>query len=155
MIDTGQVRFFEPWEFERNGVQWWHQMSPRLLILLDVFRFQWGAPVRVSGHELAVGRKLGPDALTQHNVDRYGEVRAVDVQPQGMLDRDDAQRAIMLAEAIGFTGIGLYPHWAGGAGLHLDIRHERDPGYPNTWGGVRRAAGQMFVSLQDALEAMP
>jgi hypothetical protein len=154
MIDTGQVRFFEPWELERDGVQWWQQMSPRLLIMLDVFRFQWGRPVNISGHKRAVGRHM-KDGLSQHNVDKWGEVRAIDVQPAGMTTRDEAERALAIAESLGFTGFGLYPHWSGGPGLHLDVRHDRDPGYPTTWGAVLGASGQMFVSLRDALEVMP
>jgi hypothetical protein len=153
VIDTGQVYFFEPHEFERDHVQWWQHLSPRLLILLDSFRFQWGKPVRVSGHKHAVGRHLG-ESFSQHNFDRWDEVRAVDVQPDGMVTRDDAYRAVLLAQSVGFTGIGLYPHWSGGPGLHLDVRHERAPGHAVTWGGVRAASGQVYVSLNDALEVL-
>jgi len=154
MLSTSHVIFFEPYEFIRNGDSWWDKTSPRLLVMLDVFRFQWGRPVHISGHKKALGRELG-DSFSQHNVDRWGELRAADLQPEGMITRDEAERALAIAESLGFTGFGLYPHWSGGPGLHLDVRHDRDPGSPVTWGAVLGASGQMFVSLQDALEVMP
>lgn len=153
MIETGNCHFFEPWEFERGGVQWWHKMSPRLLIMLDVFRFQWGKPVHVSTDAGAVGRSLGQQSMSQHNVDRWCEVRAVDIQPDGINDREDLYRAFVLACELGFTGVGVYPHWHR-PGLHVDVRHDRQPGFPITWGQVMGAAGPLYVSAHDALETM-
>ena len=147
-----QLYHFKPPEFNRGGTNWYSDMSPRLLVLLDVYRTMWGLPVSISGHNKAVGRCLGRDNTTQHNIERWGEVRAVDCFPSGMEPTSVAD-AVQLADEIGFTGIGLYPQWRNNKGevqpgLHLDVRSDRRPGDPATWGYLN---GE-WVSINDAIE---
>lgn len=130
---------------------WLFYMSPRLLVMLDVFRHRWHAPVAISPVDGALGRHAG-DSTTQHNVDVYGEVRAADLLPNGMDTREDMERAIRLAQSLGFTGIGIYPDWKPSPGLHLDVRHEKKPGHPAIWGAVKTREGQKYVSPVVALE---
>jgi hypothetical protein len=148
---------FRPSEFDRNGVNWYARMDPRLLVLLDVFRHQWG-PVRISPHHHALGRKRWPNQNSDHYVDEdMTTVYAADVLPAGMTRHADAKRAITLAEQCAFTSIGLYPHWWPSPGLHLGTRPGRQPGNPATWGAIRpeRDDPQAYVSLSAALELMP
>lgn len=141
---------FRAAEFRRGGVQWFLVMDPRLLVLLDTFRFMWGRPVAISQHPAALGRHLS-DSRSDHNVDRDGTVYAADVHPIGMDTRERAEQAIELARSIGFTAIGVYPHWQPRPGLHLGTRRDRRPGKPAEWGAVRRDDRQVFTSMDHAL----
>jgi hypothetical protein len=156
--DVLYLHHFRPYEFGKTDFRmtdWWHLMCPRLLVLTDTFRFQWDRRVRISNNDFALGRFLGEDSDSQHNVDQWGEVRALDCFPEGMDTRKDAEYAVSLATELGFTGIGLYPHWNGGPGLHLDTRRDREPGNPAIWGAVNDAQGnQTYCSLEVALLAM-
>lgn len=152
------LRFFTPEEFvlkdeEGEYTDWWALMSPRLLVLTDVFRFQWGASVTISPHHRALGRRLGVDGSeSDHNVDRWGEVRGLDCFPEGMRTRADAERALEIARSIGFTSLGLYPDWHPSPGLHLGVRKANRPGNPATWGAIGHP--QAYTSLVVALEQM-
>jgi len=124
---TVTLQHFSPSEFR----QWWPHMSADLLRKLDRFRAEWGAPVRISPVEGGIGRHLGPDDTSQHNLDRWGEVRAVDVFPMvpdgaggyGYIHtRADRERAYQVARAVGFTGVGLYTDTTPGDMLHVDVR---------------------------------
>lgn len=146
---------FIPAEFR----EWYPVISTRLLVLLDVLRYRWGHAITISANPRALGRHDGP-SLSQHNIDRWGEVRAADVFPKSLFKRDDAQRIILLAKEVGFTGIGLYPHWDQGVGMHLDVRHDRKPGQPAVWGmlpatGAGGEPGQKEVSLTQAINELP
>lgn len=143
------MRHFSQFEF---GI-WYEAMSPRLLELLDAFREAWGRPVRISPDGGALGRHLGPDATSQHNWDRWGEVRAADVIPAAMISRPLAESAIVLAKSVGFTGIGLYTFWASGPGLHLDVRADRLAGDPALWGQI--AYKGPYIAIEAALNEMP
>jgi hypothetical protein len=147
------LHYFQPTEFRG----WWKKMSPRLLVLLDSCRSQWGAPIRVSPADRALGRRMG-ESLSQHNVQKWGEVRAVDVFPANVETIDEAERFYALARRVGFTGIGIYPDTKPGVMFHLDVRIDVVPGTPATWGGLRRmvAAPEQqndwrYVSLDEAL----
>lgn len=140
-------------EFNRGGVNWYERMDPRLLVLLDVFRHQWGAKVSISAHDAALGRELGPTKLSDHNVDLHGVCLAADVIPEGMTRRADAWRAVTTAAAVGFTAIGVYPDWLPGPGLHLGTRMSHRPGTPALWGAVRPEGGsQQYVALHSAVD---
>lgn len=144
--------------FDRNEFRgWWENMSPRLLVMLDVLRHQWGRPIEISGADGALGRAMG-ESLSQHNITKWGEVRAADVFPQGVATMDDAERFTAAAKLVGFTGIGVYPDAMPSVMFHLDIRIDRQPGNPATWGGLRRMIGSpaedddwRYVSLDEAL----
>lgn len=117
--------FFKDSEF--HGYE--DQLAPGLRDKLNRFRLMWGAPVLVSGDPESVGRERG-DSLSQHNVEKWGETRAIDVFPQGLKTQADALRAIAIAEDVGFTGIGLYPDKNSGVMLHLDVRPQN---YVSKW----------------------
>ena len=150
------MRHFTPWEFG----DWYSLIRPDLLDALDEFRDQWGQPVviryRWDGPDVAgrLGRHQGPDSTSDHNVDRWGEVRGIDCFPQGMRNRANMERAIQLATDIGVTAIGVYPDWSPSPGLHLGMRPDRRKGSPATWGGIRLADDkpQQITSMVVALE---
>lgn len=154
MIEPELVHFRRS-EFTRGGVDWWPRMDPRLLVLLDVFRHQWGKPVEISAHPDALGRDVAVDVVSDHNVNRHGMVLAVDVQPAVIIEQADARRAIRIARAIGFTAIGFYPNWRPRPGLHLGTRRDRRPEDPAVWGAVAVAGAQTYVSLDEALARLP
>lgn len=123
------MKYFTPKEF---GL-WYGQLSPVLKDKLDELREELGVPVNLSKAKGAIGRNLGPDELTQHNVDKWGEVRAVDgYVPEEMTLLDFYNEA----KGCGFTGIGFYTGWSKGRGFHLDVREDRQEGFPATWGGT-------------------
>lgn len=132
--------------------EWADQMSEAQLRCLDRFRALWGAKVKVSRADGAVGRHAG-NSTSKHNVDRWGEVRATDVFPEGMRTRADAERAIRCAEQAGFTGIGVYPDWDPAPGLHLDTR---DGDRVARWGFVDTdQGGQRMVAQSQAIGRLP
>lgn len=147
------LRYWSASEFIRGDTDWYRRMSPRLLVLLDSFRHRWDDVCEVSPHPRALGRYDG-DSYGQHNIDRYGEVRAIDFFPHGMEGAALAHKAVSIARSTGFTGIGAYPQWDPRPGLHLDVRVDEEPGHPATWGGVDGENGQVWVGLQQALEIM-
>jgi len=144
-----KLHYFKPNEF--HG--WYDKMSVELLVKLDILRHQWGRPIHISPAAGAVGRD--DNSQSQHNFSRWGEVRAVDIYPEGLISEDDAEIAVIAATDCGFTGIGIYPHWANGIGLHVDVRSEKTIGYPATWGAVNNELGaQKYVTLSEAMEAI-
>jgi hypothetical protein len=123
------MKHFTPTEFQG----WFYKLSPVLKAKLDALREELGAPVHLSKAEGSIGRRLGLDSLTQHNFDRWGEVRAVDgYLPEGVTYLEFYN----VAKEVGFTGIGLYDGWSGGRGFHVDVREDRDEGSPAIWGGT-------------------
>lgn len=138
------LKNFEPSEF--HG--WFVHMNPNLLRRLDAFREQLGAQVIISPAPGAVGRHLGLRGTSQHNIDRWGEVRAVDVMPQ----TDDMHQALAIAQAVGFHGIGLYPDWKPHWGMHLDMRTDRTAENPALWSGLMIAGHQQYFALERAFE---
>jgi len=144
------IRFFEPSEFNRGSEKWFDLMSVRLLVLLDTFRLNYSSFVLVSPHPSAVGRR--DDSSSQHNIAKWGEVRAVDVLPSGMNGRTAMRQAIAMAKEIGLTGIGIYPDWEPSPGLHLDVRQNQQPLDPVLWGGVDDGSGQYYVDVETALK---
>lgn len=146
-----EAYFFEPKEFRG----WYNRLNPRLLFVSDLFRAHWGKAVLVSPSPGALGR-YGGDSMSSHNVDRWGWLNATDFMPQGMVTRKDAERAIECAKMAGATGIGIYPFWSPYAGIHLDVRPDREPLDPATWGRVERNVGNNgYVSVATALSRFP
>lgn len=148
-----RLNYFKPEEFR----DWYDRMSPELLQKLDAFRAEWGAPVVVSSAHGGLGRHGGEHDESQHNVDKWGEVRAIDVFPKietapgvfrWMETADERQRAYQVAKSVGFTGIGLYTDTRPGNMLHVDVRRGRLSGQPATWsrvGGSYLGLGEVFV----------
>ena len=137
---TMQLRYFSQDEFG----EWWPYMSTELLSRLDEFRSRLGVSVMISPAEGAIGRHGGL-STSQHNVDMWGEVRAVDVMPKGVT----LAHAYEVAKAVGFTGIGLYPQTSPYPMLHLDVR----PGFLSTWSGFRSGNGWDYRGVGEALAA--
>ena len=149
---TGDLQYFDFYEFDRGGENWFHAMHPWVLRGLDLFRHEWGRPVRISPHPKALGRREGSDVLSDHNIDKWGRVLAADVMLEGMETESDAYSAYLLAERVGFTAIGLYRDWQPSPGFHLGVRPDRVLGKPAKWGAIRADGKQVYVSLADVLE---
>lgn len=139
------LKYFSAGEF---GL-WWPLMNADLLVKLDAFREAWGAPVSLSAAEGGIGRE--DDSNSQHNAAKWGEVRAVDISPQGMNTAEERRRAVNIALTVGFTGIGIYREWHK-PGLHLDVREPETPGHVATWAGEYKPDGtQQYVSIERGL----
>ena len=145
--------YFKPHEFgktDHRDKDWWPYMYLRTLICLDVFRGMWGAPVHVSKNNGALGRNLGEDSGSDHNVDKWGSVRGVDVFPSGIGSKQDYRDAIDAARKAGFSAIGIYPNWSR-PGMHLGTRVSTTPENPATWGAYTKDGKQKYVSVAEAL----
>jgi len=70
---------------------WAEDMSPRLVTMLDVLRFRLGSAIEISGSDYALGRELGRGKMSEHNVDEWGEVLAVDCFISGVYSRAQAE----------------------------------------------------------------
>lgn len=126
------MRFFKPAEFG----EWWPLLDPHLKNVLDNFREDWGAPVRISPHPDALGRHMGPEKMSQHNVDVWKKVRAADIFPDGLTE-DSFPRAYECAKSAGASGIGFYPDTHPGPMMHLDVRRSHTADRPATWCRVK------------------
>lgn len=139
--------YFQPNEFQG----WYDRLDKLLLPKLNAFRREWGAPVRISPASGAVGRNIGSSS-SQHNFDRWGEVRAVDIMPTGENTVENRRRAFEIAKRVGFTGIGVYPKWSPQWGLHVDVRRDKEEGRPATWSAFPNANGkQEYFGVDKAL----
>lgn len=140
-----KLKYFKASEF---GV-WYPLMSRDLLVKLDAFREAWGSPVIISTAHGGIGREDTSDS--QHNVLRWGEVRAIDVFPMVggnfMTTAFDRARARAVATSVGFTGIGLYADTSPGNMLHVDVRKDRREARPAEWS---RVAGQ-YLGIERVL----
>lgn len=137
---------FEPWEFR----EWYDDMSPGTLRALDHFRKLWGKKVTVSPHPAGLGRHLGPKDTSQHNIDRWGEVRAVDFFPQG-LTKQNALFAKECAQKAGFSGIGIYLDTQPGPMMHGDTRPDRSAFHPATWARIKVGEVSTYVGINEAI----
>ena len=141
-----KLEYFTPSEF---GV-WWPLMSTDLLKRLDLFRELMGSKVIISPVNGALGRH-GGDSTSQHNVDMWGEVRAVDVFPtiDGKFITTEAQRQIVYENArkAGFSGIGLYTDTQPGNMLHVDVRESNTRHNPALWARVEHS----YVSIGEVV----
>ena len=155
------LRHFTESEFR----SWGNLIDEDLLLMVDEFRHQWGSPTRVSPVNGAIGRHMGPEAKSQHNIDRWGKVKAIDLMPMVKLSGGaltgmtlhEMNLAYQIAKKIGFTGIGIYPDWKPVPGIHLDNRADRESGSPATWAGIRKVlpggkSTQRYVSIEEVLE---
>lgn len=129
------IRYFRP-----NTSDVWgdpQKIDLTLLTSLDQLRELTQKPIHVTSGF----RSEGSTKDSQH---KYG--RAVDVICPGM----DLFEFYLLAERVGFNGIGVYPHWHWNAsqvgGLHLDVR----PGERARWMGVKIGGVQQYTALTPA-----
>lgn len=118
-----KLDYFTPSEFGA----WYPLMNNELLRRLDLFRKILGSAVYISPVNGALGRHGGNDDHSQHNVDLWGTVNAIDVFPtiDGEYITTQEQRNIVYLAALeaGFTGIGLYTDTAPANMLHVDVRN--------------------------------
>ena len=133
--------------------EWGEEMSPRLVTMLDVLRFRLGSAIEISASDAALGRNLGRDKLSEHNVDHWGEVLAVDCFISGVYSRQQAEGVAHEATAIGFTGIGVYSDTHNNRGeeqvmFHLGVRPNEDMGSPATWGRVDHDYTSLMAAIQ-------
>jgi len=159
-MTRAKLYHFEHAEFIRAGRDWWLDMDQGLLVKLDVLRKLWGKPIHLSKNGKAIGRLGGRGDLSQHNLNKWGAVRAVDCYPDGLETEDDVRRFLSLARHVGFTGYGAYHGIPRGIMVHLDVRHDRQPDDPATWGGLvapdeAGAWRTRYVSLDDVLKELP
>lgn len=138
------MRYFSESEFRGHL----HFMNPKLLEVMDRFRALWGAPVFISPNAAALGRWLGDKNTSQHNVDRWGMCNAVDLFPAGMFTTEACDRAVECAQIAGATGIGIYTDTKPHHMIHIDVRTDRTPDSPATWG---RKHGR-YVALAEVLK---
>lgn len=135
-----ELRYFQPHEFERRGRNWYADMSVSLLERVDVLRHKYGQAIHISPHRGALGRP--GSGSRDHDPERNaGEVRGMDVFPDGLYTPEDVRAFVKLAEDVGLTAIGVYPHWVAASGrvrpgLHLGWRPSRRRN-PARWGMIR------------------
>lgn len=139
-----ELEFFTPEEFG----PYWRLMDHGLLVKLDAFRKALGYPVMISPASGAIGRPVLIDGKavnaedansnTWHNWVKRGRVMAVDLMPMppGGATPAERRRWFEVAKQVGFTGIGIYPHWEPRPGIHVDVRTDRPEGQPATWAGI-------------------
>jgi len=135
--------------------EWSDDISPRLVTMMDVLRFKLGSPIEISASEYALGRNLGRGKMSEHNIDEWGEVLAVDCFIGGVYNRAQVEAVVYEAEQIGFTGIGVYSDTRNNQGqeqvmFHLGVRPNEDMGSPATWG---RISGK-YTSLMAAVQSL-
>lgn len=133
--------------------EWSDDMSARLVTMLDVLRFKLGSPIEISASEYALGRNLGRNELSEHNIDEWGEVLAVDCFIGGVYNRAQAEAVVYEAEGIGFTGIGVYSDTRNNQGqeqvmFHLGVRPNEDMGSPATWGRISGKYTSLIAAVQ-------
>jgi len=142
-----KLSYFKKSEFYGNDENWFGIMNIQLLIRIDILRYQYGKAIVISPHPLALGRRDNTDS--QHNYEKWGKINAVDIIPEKL---EYPKRFFELAVHLGFTGIGYYPDWNPSPGFHLDVRENRDMGYPDTWGGINKDGEQVYVGLDQVLK---
>jgi hypothetical protein len=133
--------------------EWSDDMSARLITMLDVLRFRLGRPIAISASSYALGRNLGRGKVSEHNVDEWGEVLAVDCFIGGVYNRIQAEAVAHEAEQIGFTGIGVYSDTRNNQGqeqvmFHLGVRPNESMGSPATWGRISGKYTSLIAAVQ-------
>ena len=133
--------------------EWSDDMSARLVAMLDVLRFRLGSAIAVSASDYALGRELGVGKMSEHNVDEWGEVLAVDCFISGVCNRAQVEAVVYEATGIGFTGIGVYSDTHNNSGeeqvmFHLGVRPTEMMGSPATWGRVDHDYTSLIAAIQ-------
>jgi len=143
------AQYFSQEEFR----EWSDDMSARLVTMLDVLRFKLGSPIEISASEYALGRELGRGKMSEHNIDHWGEVLAVDCFISGVYNRAQVEAVVYEAEGIGFTGIGVYSDTHNNQGddqvmFHLGVRPNELMGSPATWGRISGKYTSLIAAVQ-------
>ena len=124
-----------------------------MVTMLDVLRFRLGSAIAVSASEYALGREIGRNELSEHNIDHWGEVLAVDCFISGVYNRAQVEAVVYEAEGIGFTGIGVYSDTHNNQGddqvmFHLGVRPNELMGSPATWGRISGKYTSLIAAVQ-------
>ena len=133
--------------------EWADDMSGRLVTMLDILRFRLGSPIEISLSKYALGRNLGRGKMSEHNIDEWGEVLAVDCFISGVYNRAQVEAVVYEATSIGFTGIGVYSDTHNNRGeeqvmFHLGVRPNELMGSPATWGRVDGEYTTLMAAIQ-------
>ena len=154
MVNGCRLNYFSAKEFQRQAVaggevvDWANSMDRRLLVLLDALRSVWAKPIVISAAPGAIGRYEG---TSRHSIEAWGgTVMAVDVMPEGIASRAEAEKFYYQAKQLGFGGIGFYPNWNPQPGFHLDTR-QCEPYKPQCWGSID---GKKYISLHETFNSM-
>ncbi len=131
---------------------WADEMSPRLLTMLDILRHQLGRAVIISTNPHSLGRSLGRNDTSAHNIDHWGEVLAADFFVENLTHRVAVEDVYQKMKRIGFTGIGVYsdtyyldkPHTM----FHGDVRPNERMGQPATWGRINNRYTSLTAAIQ-------
>jgi hypothetical protein len=153
------MKWFKPHEFDRTSVggqDWWPHMNPILLERLDNLRTELGSPIAISPHREALGRRMGA-SFSDHNFERWGDVRAADIFPTIEQTSAAAQEFVELIRRCKFSAIGCYPHWKNRQGIqqvgfHVGYRPSREDSVPALWGMIKptQRSSQHMVALPEA-----
>jgi len=112
------AQYFTPEEFR----EWSDDMSPRLVTMLDVLRFRLDRVIEISGSAQALGLNLGRGKMSEHNVDEWGEVLAVDCFVSGVYSR--AQAEAVAREAVTASDAGDSTQWILADNTQATVTHE-------------------------------
>ena len=133
--------------------EWADDVSPRLVTMMDILRFQVGSPVIISPHPDSLGRELGRSDLSAHNIDHWGEVLAADWFIPHVTTRGAVEGVVDTMRKIGFTGIGVYTDTVYNGNplpmFHGDVRPTESMGSPATWGRVKGKYTSLIAAIQD------
>jgi len=120
---------------------WFKKMNPKVLLAIDKFRDIRGKPVHISPHPHALGRHLGLKNTSQHNIDFWKKVNAIDFFPEGIESKGDRAQAFEDAKEAGFSGIGIYTDTTYKKNcnimMHGDVRADRTTQDPAKWSRVK------------------
>ena len=124
-----------------------------------MLRFKLGSPIEISLSEYALGRNLGRGKMSEHNIDEWGEVLAVDCFISGVYNRAQAEAVVYEATSIGFTGIGVYSDTHNNYGeeqvmFHLGVRPNELMGSPATWGRISGKYTSLIAAVQSLKAGM-
>ena len=144
------LKHFIPREFTRAGFQFYKNMAHEFLFAIDELSCSTGYGIRISRHKKAIGRISKDGGASQHDItddEWYNHNKDVvlvvaDTQPFNretglQLTHHEAEIFYVTAVKLGFTGIGVYPHWNPMAGFHLDMRIQPKGKKLSTWGALK------------------
>jgi hypothetical protein len=141
--DWQRVKYFKPSEFPPRA----DMMEHSVVFLIDTIRDLFNSPIHITS---AWSPGTGHSAASQHYVGRAVDFWIEDIPFRDAVDLMErfispAPRGIDVAHQI---GLGIYPAWSK-PGFHMDTRGE----YAR-WGAVMRKGKQVYVSWDNAYEAI-
>ena len=145
-----KLRHFVPSEFGRAGFFFYKNMSHKFLVALDELSNSTGYGIKISPHSKAIGRVTHDGGTSQHDItatnwfDNNAKVvlSVADIMPFHRdtgkpLNNCEARKFIAHIIRLGFTGVGVYPHWSPMPGFHVDMRVQPEGKLLSTWGALK------------------